>query len=211
MNLLHVSLLQGSLIKWQLQAIRHHHPLSRESRLSPLPKLCFQTARLFVALFCGSFLQQSCSLHFQKCVQYNTTANRQTYEKSVNWKCFRTPLTTINLLYWLPCEPTIYGCKFLFNHNHGYLDILNHSTWVFISALLRKSLALLLQYWNKICGLTSQFCHSPCYWTFKAQYLRLGPWIFTGSLLLARIWEHCWQTQPFPLKVTLSPMGKAFL
>lgn len=41
--------------------------------------------------------------------------------------------------------------------------------------------------------------------------LRLGPWILTGSLLLASVFEHCWHTHFFPQKVTLSPMGNGFL
>lgn len=40
--------------------------------------------------------------------------------------------------------------------------------------------------------------------------LRLGPWILMG-LVLMREWEQFWQTQSFPLNVTLSPMGNGFL
>lgn len=31
------------------------------------------------------------------------------------------------------------------------------------------------------------------------------------GLVLRRAWEQFWQTQSFPLKVTLSPMGNGFL
>lgn len=39
---------------------------------------------------------------------------------------------------------------------------------------------------------------------------RLGPRILMG-LLLVMDWEHVWHRHSFPLKVTLSPMGKGFL
>lgn len=44
----------------------------------------------------------------------------------------------------------------------------------------------------------------------RAVNLRLGPWILMG-LVLMREWEQFWQTQSFPLNVTLSPMGNGFL
>lgn len=44
----------------------------------------------------------------------------------------------------------------------------------------------------------------------RAVNLRLGPWILMG-LVLMREWEQFWQTQSFPLNVTLSPIGKGFL
>jgi len=44
----------------------------------------------------------------------------------------------------------------------------------------------------------------------KAVNLRLGPWILMG-LVMTREWEQFWQTQSFPLNVTLSPMGNGFL
>lgn len=40
--------------------------------------------------------------------------------------------------------------------------------------------------------------------------LRLGPWILMGLVLISE-WEQFWQTQSFPLNVTLSPMGNGFL
>ena len=40
--------------------------------------------------------------------------------------------------------------------------------------------------------------------------LRLGPWILMGLVLMSE-WEQFWQTQSFPLNVTLSPMGNGFL
>lgn len=58
-----------------------------------------------------------------------------------------------------------------------------------------------------LCGDTRSLSLSPAQ---DSSHSRLGPWILMG-LVLRRAWEQFWQTQSFPLKVTLSPMGNGFL